>query len=233
MLMESCDVIFGEKLVRIISTTGFFIYLKTQYFQKKRLSCAEQLNAKHRTSGLQAPQGLPCFRCGIASVEVHEDGAGADETGPQGEAGLHLAAITRQGTWRQNQGWLDGWDVDQMHLAQLQDEAIGPILLHYEEDPEKPDWTALSHLPAGSKEIWSNWQNLDVKDGLMFRKFYNNKAKKNSWQLMVPKAKQKEVFQHLYEHNTGGHLGTERTTHKISQAFYWPNMRQVIQEVSK
>ena len=66
-----------------------------------------------------------------------------DETGPQGEAGLHLAATTRQqaipaqGTLRRNQGWLDGWDVDQMRLAQLQDEVIGPILLRYEEDPEK------------------------------------------------------------------------------------------------
>ena len=29
------------------------------------------------------------------------------------------------------------------------------------------------------------------------------------------------------------HLVTEHTTHKISQAFYWPNMRQVIQEMCR
>ena len=170
---------------------------------------------------------------------AEEDMSPPDETGPQGEAGLHLGATTRQqaipaqGTLRRNQGWLDGWDVDQMRLAQLQDEVIGPILLQYEEDPEKPDWPTLSHLPAGSKEIWSNWRNLNIKDGLMFRRFYNSKAKKDSWQLLVPKAKQKEVFQHLHEHNTGGHIGTERTIHKINQAFYWPNMRQVIQEMCR
>ena len=151
----------------------------------------------------------------------------------------HLAATTRQqslpgqGSLRINQGWLDGWDVEHLRLSQLSDEAIGPILLLKEADATKPAWPEVSHLSSASKALWSTWDKLEVKDGLLFKTGYNPKTRRANWQLLVPSAKRKEVFTHLHEHNTGGHLGVQRTLEKIKLGFYWPTMRRTIEDLCK
>ena len=134
---------------------------------------------------------------------------------------------------RKELGWLDGWDVEHLRLSQVSGEAIGPILLLKEADATKPAWPEVSHLSSASKALWATWDKLAVKDGLLFKTGYNPKTRRTNWQLLVPSAKRKEVFTHLHEHNTGGHLGVERTLEKIKLGFYWPTMRRTIEDLCK
>lgn len=147
-----------------------------------------------------------------------------------------VAAITRQqdnpvpGALRRNLGWLDGWEVEQMRLSQIEDEDIGRIMIAKEARNGKPSWVNISRLSAGYKALWGQWDRLEVRGGLLFRKFIAA-ANEEHWQLRVPKSKQREVFQHLHEHNTGGHLGASRTLGKVRLAFYWPWMRDSIEKM--
>ena len=147
-----------------------------------------------------------------------------------------VAAVTTRskdtplmGDLRCNQGWLDGWDVEHMRLIQLSDTDMGPMMLDKEAGSSRPSWENISHLSSGYKTLWSNWENIEIRGGLLFKKYFaiGNTTK---WQLLVPSPKRKEVFNHFHAHNTGGHLGVDRTLHRIKLAFYWPGMSQ---DVSK
>ena len=69
----------------------------------------------------------------------------------------------------------------------------------------------------------------EIRGNFLFRKSETGKSNFTHWQLLVPKEKWKEVFQHLHDHRTGGHLGTKKTYEKIQFAFFWSCMREVME----
>ena len=120
-----------------------------------------------------------------------------------------------------------------MRLAQLADNAIGPILVCKETQAPRPAWKEISHLNAAYKVLWSQWDRLEIRGGLLFRRYIATPPQPNRWQLLVPKAKQREVFQHLHEHNTAGHMGGRRTLERAKLAFFWPRMRENIEAMCR
>ena len=138
-----------------------------------------------------------------------------------------------ESAFRPNQGWLQGWDVDKIRLSQLEDPAIGPLLLAKEEGNDKPRWSDISDKCRDYKALWAQWDHLEIRGNLLFRKSETGKSRSPQWQLLVPKAKWKEVLQHLHDHRTGGHLGTKKTLEKIQHAFFWPHMRETVENFCK
>ena len=152
---------------------------------------------------------------------------------------IHINATTRQQAQpleaglRSSHSWLKGWEVEQMRLSQLQDPDIGPVLTQKEEKQQKPEWKDISHLSDKYKSLWAQWGQLEIRGSLLFRRRVLGNASTGGWQLLVPRSKQKEVFEHLHDHATGGHLGTEKTISKIIVAFYWPGLRRDVQQLCK
>ena len=128
-----------------------------------------------------------------------------------------------------NQGWLQGWEVEKIRQSQLEDSVIGPFLLDKEDGLSKPAWADISERCADYKALWSQWDRLEVRGSLLFRKCEGGKTNSPRWQLLVPKGRWKEVFKHLHDHRTGGHLGVAKTLEKIQMAFYWPRMHSVVE----
>ena len=171
---------------------------------------------------------IPCTSC---KRQAEND----EEVQDEDEASCNLpiqtvAAVTRQQnqeapqTLRPNQGWLDGWDLDQFRLEQLEYESIGPFLVGIEAQVVKREWRTISDRSSRYKALWTQWECLKVKSGLLFRKIPGITTNSDKWQLVVPQTKRMDVFEHLPEHSTGGHLGMDRTLKKIQLAFFWPKM---------
>ena len=132
-----------------------------------------------------------------------------------------------------NQAWLQGWDVEAMRLSQLADPMIGPFLAWMEEGQSRPSWQEISHLSDYFKSLWAQWERLELRNGLLFRRSFPDRTGKCRLQLLVPQTKQREVFEHLHDHSTGGHMGVEKTSEKIRFAFFWPGLPRTVKDWCK
>ena len=132
-----------------------------------------------------------------------------------------------------NQGWLHGWEVEKIRQSQLEDTVTGPFLQDKEDGLNKPAWADISERCADYKALWSQWDHVEVRGSLLFRKCEGGKTNSPHWQLLVPKGRWKEVFKHLHDHRTGGHLGVAKTLEKIQMAFYWLRMHSVVENLCR
>lgn len=122
-----------------------------------------------------------------------------------------------------NQWLLDGWSISDIHSAQMNDRNIAPILSAKVSNSERPNWSNVSGGEAELKTLWRQWDRLDVKCDMLYRKFHVD-MQTCIWQLVVPKSKRKEVFRFYHDTTTAGHFGYEKTLDKIRQTFYWPGI---------
>ena len=132
-----------------------------------------------------------------------------------------------------NQAWLQGWDVEAMRFSQLADPMIGPLLAWMEEGRSRPSWQELSHLSDHFKALWAQWERLELCNGLLFRRSFSDRTGKCRLQLLVPQTRQREVFEHLHDHSTSGHMGLEKTSEKIRFAFFWPGLLRTVKDWCK
>ena len=79
------------------------------------------------------------------------------------------------------------------------------------------------------KFFWSQWETLEVQDGILYRKFRSETSKTGSstiYQLIAPKRLRRDILRHLHNHRTGGHLGITKTLYNVRRRFYWPGSKK-------
>ena len=133
-----------------------------------------------------------------------------------------------------NQVWLQGWDGEAMQLSQLAGPMIGLFLAWMEEGKSWPTWQEISHLSDDFKSLWAQWEQLELLNGLFFRRPFLDRTRKCMLQLLVPQTKQWEVFEHLHDHSTGGHMGAEKTWEDLICLFrarFAENSERLVQEM--
>jgi hypothetical protein len=122
---------------------------------------------------------------------------------------------------------LDGWDNIDIHNDQLQDTDIGSLLVIKSSGADRPGWSHVSPGTSALKTLWRQWERLEIRTGILYRKFTDGDGAVR-WQLIVPKKKQKEVIHYHHDIPSAGHLGYEKTLARIQQSLYWPAMTDSI-----
>ena len=164
---------------------------------------------KHgNADGLSRPR---CKQCG------RED-EGIDNTrepdSPNGEA-KNVRRIAAESTLRHP----DLWE------AQLEDDTIGWLARAKEIGIKaRPEWETLSHLPASTKTYWSQWDQLEIHEGVVCRRYESDDGKSLRWQIILPKKLREEVLAEIHSGPLGGHLGVKKTLAKVKARFYWPGL---------
>ena len=75
-------------------------------------------------------------------------------------------------------------------------------------------------------ELWSNWEELSLENGILYRKWRPNNRSQQIWQTIVPAKMRPEVLYQLHDSPlSGGHFATEKTLSRIKQRFWWPGLR--------
>lgn len=121
--------------------------------------------------------------------------------------------------------WLQGRSNAELQDAQRQDKDIAPILKAMDKSPNEPKWEDISPASSATKELWSQWDQLTLIDGVLYRKYINSATEVSHLQLIVPKTHRKEVFELCHTIKTSGHLGIHKTVSKIRQRCYWPKLK--------
>ncbi len=87
---------------------------------------------------------------------------------------------------------------------------------------KRPTWEEIAHLGADVKVYWAKWDQLLLKDGVIYRRWtHATKSEEEIRKLILPKEYHAEVFKMLHEDTTCGHLGFTRTLKRFQDRFYW------------
>ena len=81
-------------------------------------------------------------------------------------------------------------------------------------------------LVFGLLHYWVYWNSLELKDGLVCRRYYRQDGLGSYLQFIVPKALLDEVLRMIHNCALAGHLGYKKTTQKLLQQFYWHQVRK-------
>ena len=74
------------------------------------------------------------------------------------------------------------------------------------------------------------WDQLIIKDDLLWRLFENNAGTGCITQLVVPNSLKTAVLHGVHEGVLGGHLGVDKSLGKLKERFYWPGHYNDVQQ---
>lgn len=111
----------------------------------------------------------------------------------------------------------------------MKDEEIGYIL-EKKREGERPVWQDVARFSPQLKYYWSIWDSLEVREGLLFRKWESHDGATTSWLLVVPRERVTEVLREFHDAPAAGHFGVNKTLAKIRQQFFWSSCRQDVEE---
>ena len=110
----------------------------------------------------------------------------------------------------------------ELRLLQESDEALH-ILLQAKEAGERPPRGALQHCSVEDQRLLQLWDQLVVENGVLYRQYTSgNHPQSAILQFVVPRAARKEILEQIHGGDTGGHLGVDKTVHKLKERYYWP-----------
>ena len=108
------------------------------------------------------------------------------------------------------------YTLEELCAALMEDPCIGLVLTAKEANHH------LDTITNEARRLWQLWNQLTVKNGLLYR-MLNDQNEDQCWlQLRLPSKFRSEVLASLHEGVAGGHLGQEKTFNRIKEQFYWP-----------
>jgi hypothetical protein len=119
------------------------------------------------------------------------------------------------------------WSMREMAEAQERDEAIGPVCAALIAD-EKPSKKEAQTWPKESKRYLTDWPRLVLKEGVLWRKWFNNRGQEIGLQFITPRIMRREVLTLAHDNRLAGHMGDVRTLERLRPRYYWVGMRDDI-----
>ena len=103
------------------------------------------------------------------------------------------------------------------------DPAVSEILVLKQEHCDKPPHSEIRCKTSEVISLWTQWEMLEVKEGLLYRKWLDKMGREIS-QLIAPREIRQKILSELHGQRYARHLGRDRTVGAVRNRFYWPNM---------
>ena len=116
------------------------------------------------------------------------------------------------------------WTPDAIRDAQLRDPDIGPAV-HWAEIGERPPWTDVEASSPMLRALWQQYDSLTVKDGILYRSFYDSKGQITFYQLVLP-FEMKVPFLELIHADTACHLKFAKCIPHVMRRAWWLNWKR-------
>ena len=115
-----------------------------------------------------------------------------------------------------------GSEADNIRELQLKDPDIGQVIRGVGSGGPKPDPEHAKSLGPTMQALIQQWEQLLVKDHIRYRKYESLDGAACKLQLVVPAPIRLGILHQLHKAPAGGHLGEDKTLHKLRERFYWP-----------
>ena len=126
--------------------------------------------------------------------------------------------------------WAPSWSPSQLQEAQSTDPTLGVVLGWMKQTQQRPSTTQVAGNSPAVRTLWAQWNRLELIDGLLYRWWEDTKLGTRSKQLIVPHSLVPQVLRALHDGAGGGHLGVNKTLTKARQRFYWPGLRDDVEQ---
>ena len=112
--------------------------------------------------------------------------------------------------------------------AQQEDPIIAKIMEFKTSGKPRPEFAAWCR-DTRLKAFWYHFDRMFIRNGLLYRSF---KAKNPHPDpvVVVPKILEAEILKGTHDSPFSGHLGVSRTLERIRRRFFWPRMRESVEE---
>ena len=84
-----------------------------------------------------------------------------------------------------------------------------------------PPWSDVIRCSDATKEYWNQWELLELKDGVLYRRWVAGDGHPRWFQLIPPVAMRQELIRHAHTGYTGGHLGVRKTQNQVQRRAFW------------
>ena len=123
--------------------------------------------------------------------------------------------------------WLGSSLPENVSVSQQNDPDIG-FLLNAVKDQAKPKSVDLVAKSHAARYYVSIWDNLVVKDNVLYKLSKKTDSNEETLQLIVPMSLRETIMFQMHNSLTAGHMGTKKTKAKISRYYHWHQMREDI-----
>ena len=154
---------------------------------------------------------LPCRQCTYcAERKVSEDKS--------------LCSDSQNQLFRAYSG--DDTELGNTLLIEMQDSdrAISTVKSWVEEG-RKPEYKDITNEGYFLRSLWSQWNRLFVKNGILYREWKVVGTDLSQFQVVIPLKERRTVLRYCHDHKSSGHLGMKKTLGKVREKFYWPSLQ--------
>jgi len=118
---------------------------------------------------------------------------------------------------------LMSWSWDDLQVAQQNDKDIACILDLMKQSNDQPLWKLVALKSQNVKTLWNQWPRLQIKQGILKRRFEEIETNDERWQIVLPHIFREEFLRIAHSGMTGGHLGKKKMEFAVQQRAYWPS----------
>ncbi|CAI5689402.1 unnamed protein product [Oreochromis niloticus] len=97
------------------------------------------------------------------------------------------------------------------------------------EAARRPGWTGVSGQGPEVKAYYSQYNNLETHDGLLYRRWRAPEQGKDLPQLLVPRSLRSQVLELVHGSVGASHYGNAKTLRCLRGQFYWPGCRRDVE----
>ena len=115
-----------------------------------------------------------------------------------------------------------------LRSAQENDDALGMIIKAKMDGTGRPGWQQISSKSVAFKEWLAEWDALEIRDGILCRRWVSDLDGRETWLPAVPASVQPEVMRLLHDGPGAAHFGRAKTLNKVKALYYWPRRRQSV-----
>ena len=126
--------------------------------------------------------------------------------------------------------WVGGYTSEEMSKLQRADPDLRIILELLTESSQRPSRDRIARESPATRNLWLLWQQLVLKDGVLFKRWETPDGTRSHLQLVVPQELQSAVLQATHDAVTSAHLGVKKTTEKTKRQFYWYRLKETVRD---
>ena len=119
---------------------------------------------------------------------------------------------------------------ERLQTQQLSDSDIGPVLRLCLQSTEKPNIEQLLAESEAAKILWSCWQQLELHDGVLYRRRIGTGGRPDTLQLLVPAVIKEDYMKLAHTGICGGHMGLRRTLDQVQRRAFWIGWRRDVRQ---
>jgi len=110
--------------------------------------------------------------------------------------------------------------------VQLADAELGPLIKMRLQSVTRPEINEIMMYGEPVKLLVSQWEQLEIKDGLVYCRWAPKAIESEVLQLLVPASHRQDFLKQVHTGITGGHFGVKRTMLQVQRRAFWPNWRR-------